>query len=80
MSLGSGNLTVYDPQAFANVNTVAGSGLAGGGTQSADHRFDIGVTSGLTANADDISIKWNRPAGSGQIVRWDGTGFVTNAT
>ena len=59
---------------------TAGSGLAGGGTLEAARRFDIGATSGLLSNANDVAINWITPAVSGEFVRWDGTGFVTSAT
>ena len=66
--------------ALDTIILTAGSGLAGGGTLEAARRFDIGATSGLLSNANDVAINWITPAVSGQFVRWDGTGFVTSAT
>ena len=78
MSLGSGNLAVYNPQEFATINTTAGSGLTGGGTQSADRRYDVVGISGITVNNDNISVKFAGTIVSGCAVKWNGTAFVTD--
>ncbi len=77
MSLGSGTLIIYDPQAFGGVNSTAGSGLTGGGTQGGDHRFDVVGVSGILVNNDNIQPRWFGNLISGCIVRWNGTSFST---
>lgn len=78
MSLGSGILVTYNPQAFATVNVTAGSGLTGGGTQGADHRMDVIASSGLTSNDNNVQIRFFGTIVSGCSIRWNGTAFVSS--